>query len=115
MHPNTEHLVVSLKDSLACGAHFYCLDLMIKTLHAIIAEHVSETFTNADHPKTVLMVIQWALAVRDRLEEDKVPRRSDLVAADSVLLALPSRPSLPFLRRDANRDTRHAVLVSEWI
>ena len=76
MHPNTDHLVVSLEDSLACGAHFYCLDLMVKSLHQLIAQHMHGDTTNADHFQSTLLVVQWALATRDRLEADKVPHKS---------------------------------------
>ena len=91
MHPNTEHLVISLKDSLACGAHYYCLDHMLKTLHAVIAEHFTEEVTNADHPKCILMVMQWTLAVRDRLMDDGIPARSAGGEAGKELLNKPSK------------------------
>lgn len=115
MHPNTEHLVVSLKDSLACGAHFYCIDHMVKTLHALIAEHFCELITNAEHPKTVLMVVQWTLAIRDRFVDEQVPRRSLNGAADIRWLEAPGKSLTPPLCHVPDRVISYAVFDPERI
>ena len=106
MHPNTEHLVVSLEDSLAVGGHFYCIDHMVKTLHALIMEHMTPVATNSSHPKSLIMVLQWTLAVRDRMQSDNVPRFSEVDKTDRAnrternMLAYPSKlPTLYSLTR----------------
>ena len=103
--------MVSLKDSLACGAHFYCIDHMEKMLHALIAEHFSDEVTNSEHPKTILMVVQWTLALRDRLVDDDIPRHSHCRAGFPDHLEKPSTPLSFDLRCVTNLCNRYEVLV----
>jgi hypothetical protein len=69
MLPGQEHMVATATDSIAFGAHFYNIDTMHLTLETLIIEHYSGVdITNAAHPKAHLLVIQWCMTMRDRLE-----------------------------------------------
>jgi hypothetical protein len=72
MLPGQEHLVASLTDCMAFGAHYYNLDTMHLTLEALIIEHFhGENSNSAAHPKAHIMFMQWTLAMVNRLDEDE--------------------------------------------
>ena len=87
---------------------------MVKTLHAVIAEHFTDLVTNADHPKSILMVVQWTLAMRDRLVDDEVPRQSLGSKSDEGHYNLPSKLCLESnIYVYLTNHGRYEVLVSE--
>lgn len=50
MHPGVPHFVISLKDCLAVGGHFFFSALFSKSLRAIVLEHFfGKDITNTEH------------------------------------------------------------------
>jgi hypothetical protein len=59
MRPDTHHVVLTTKDSLAVGGHFFCSNTFGYTLRGIIKDHFFGTsWTNAEHAESGLVLFK---------------------------------------------------------
>lgn len=71
MHPNTSHIVFTIKECVAGGGHFYSLNHLEQTLVARLREHYYGPSTfNSVQPGSQNMIIRLGRWLHRRLEEE---------------------------------------------
>lgn len=68
MRPGTPHHVISTKDTIAIGGHFFSFHHFSRTLDSVMVEHfVADSITNTDHTEVHIVLFKMLRRYRDGL------------------------------------------------
>ena len=74
MKPNTNHWVISLKDTLVLEGHFYCHEHLKETMRGLILDHfIGDTNTNTEHLNIPSLLMRELCAIADNISIGKEP------------------------------------------
>ena len=109
MRPNTVHAVITTKDCLAIGGHFYNRNTFDRTLDAAVIEHFfGNTITNTQHPNSFIILFKQFYAYvkifqTQEAEADgvvEVDKRGNPI--DEILMTREQLPSVSFTTLNTN-------------
>lgn len=87
MPPCTPHAVLTLKDNVAIGGHFYSYCTMIRTLDALVQErYFGSIITNTEHTRAPPLLVKGFVS-RVQALKDKITDRMCLSSSMCCALA----------------------------